>query len=79
MNAAHLESIRQTRLDRISHRHVAHYANLRDIQAELRAIRELMAANQWECIDVSYKATEEVADQVIEMLPRRRRSKAGRA
>ena len=79
MNAAHLESIRQTRLDRISNRPVAHYANLRDIQAELREIRELMCRNGWECIDVSYKATEEVADQIIEMLPSRRKSRAKRA
>ncbi len=75
MNAAHLESIRQTRLDRISNRPVAHYADLRDIQAELREIRELMSRNGWECIDVSYKATEEVADQVIEMIPTRRKSR----
>jgi regulator of PEP synthase PpsR (kinase-PPPase family) len=79
MNAAHLESIRQTRLDRISNLPVAHYANLRDIQAELREIRELMCRNGWECIDVSYKATEEVADQIIEMLPSRRKSRAKRA
>ena len=73
MNAAHLESIRQTRLDRISRRPVAGYANLRDIQSELREIRELMARKRWECLDVSYKATEEVADLIIEMLPGRRR------
>ena len=76
MNAAHLESIRQTRLDRISNRPVAHYADLRDIQAELREIRELMCSNGWACIDVSYKATEEVADQIIGMLPSRRISRA---
>lgn len=79
MNAAHLESIRQTRLDRISNRPVAHYADLRDIRAELREIRELMSQNGWECIDVSYKATEEVADQIIEMLPSRRKSRATQA
>lgn len=72
MSAAHLESIRQTRLDRISHRPVASYADLRDIRAELRAIRDLMNEMQWSCIDVSYKATEEVADQIVEMMPRRR-------
>jgi hypothetical protein len=79
MNAAHLESIRQTRLDRISHRPVAGYANLRDIQSELREIRELMARKHWECIDVSYKATEEVADLIIEMLPGRRKARSSQA
>ncbi len=71
MNASHLEFIRQHRLERISNRPVAHYADLRDIQAEIREIRELMSKHDWECIDVSYKATEEVADRVIEMLPKR--------
>ncbi len=75
MNAAHLESIRQTRLDRISHRPVASYADLPDIRAELREIRELMDANEWEVIDVSYKATEEIADQIIDILPKSSRSK----
>ena len=78
MNAAHLESIRQTRLDRISTRPVARYAELRDIQAELGEIQQIMSRNEWECIDVSYKATEEVADQVIEMLPRKRISRTKR-
>ncbi|TWU20965.1 putative pyruvate, phosphate dikinase regulatory protein [Novipirellula galeiformis] len=72
MNAAHLEYIRQNRLDRMSNRPVPHYANLRDIQAELREIRSVMLEHHWECLDVSYKATEEVADRVVEMLPRRR-------
>jgi hypothetical protein len=75
MNAAHLESIRQTRLDRISDQPVARYANLHDIRAELREIRVLMAEKKWECIDVSYKATEEVAEQIIDMLPRRQRAR----
>ncbi|TWT79937.1 putative pyruvate, phosphate dikinase regulatory protein [Planctomycetes bacterium CA13] len=75
MSAAHLESVRQTRLDQISHRPVPQYANLRDIQAELREIRTLITNQGWECVDVSYKATEEVADQIIELLPRRRASR----
>lgn len=72
MNAAHLQSIRQTRLDRISHRHVPNYADLGDIRAELRHFRELVTRKDWHCIDVSYKATEEVADQIIEWMPKRR-------
>ncbi len=72
MNAAHLESIRQTRVDRISHLPIAAYAELKEIRAELRAVRELMAERSWRCIDVSYRATEEVADQIIEMMPKKR-------
>jgi hypothetical protein len=75
MNAAHLESIRQSRLDRITHQRVPNYASLREIQAELREIRELMSRHRWECIDISYKATEEVAELIIEMIPERKRPK----
>lgn len=71
MNAAHLETIRQARLERISSIPIPKYADLNEIRAELREMRELMASNNWECIDVSYKATEEVADQVIELMPER--------
>jgi regulator of PEP synthase PpsR (kinase-PPPase family) len=74
MNAAHLETIRQSRLERMSRIPVPNYADLPGIRAELRAIRELMSRNGWECIDVSYKATEEVAEQVIELMPERQLS-----
>ncbi|MGI9470445.1 MAG: pyruvate, water dikinase regulatory protein, partial [Rubripirellula sp.] len=76
MSAAHLESIRQTRLDHLSDRPVARYAELSDIRSELREIRETMEARQWECIDVSYKATEEVADQIIDLMPKKRPRRA---
>jgi [pyruvate, water dikinase]-phosphate phosphotransferase / [pyruvate, water dikinase] kinase len=69
MSASHLEFVRQHRLDRIVGGKLPHYADLRDIQAELREVRELMSKHHWEYIDVSYKATEEVADCVLEMLP----------
>jgi len=72
MSAAHLESVRQTRIEQMSHLAVPKYANLPDIRAELKQIRQLINEQHWECLDVSYKATEEVAAQIIEMLPRRR-------
>lgn len=75
MSAAHLEAIRRSRLPYISDRPVPRYADRQDIQTELREIRHLMASHHWECIDVSYMATEEVAVRIIEMLPRRRRSR----
>lgn len=78
MNAARLESIRQTRLDRISHLPVSQYAELSEIREELRWVRNVMAENGWECLDVSYKATEEVAGLIIERLPPPRRRKGQR-
>jgi regulator of PEP synthase PpsR (kinase-PPPase family) len=72
MSAAHLESIRQTRMDRLSGKPVARYAELNEIRKELREIRHAMQERHWECIDVSYKATEEVADQIVDMMPQKR-------
>lgn len=71
MNASHLASVRRARLERISHRPIADYGDVRGIQRELRAARDIMRERKWECIDVSYRATEEVAGQIIEMIPRR--------
>lgn len=77
MNAVRLESIRKTRLQRISHLPVAQYGELDEIQEELRWVRNLMAEHSWECLDVSYKATEEVAGLILEMLPPPRRREGG--
>ena len=73
MNAAHLRAIRQTRSQKIADREIPHYTNIQDIQDELREIRHLMVEHHWECIDVSYKATEEVASTIVKMLPKARR------
>ena len=69
MNAAHLTAIRQSRLDRISDRAVPAYAERRDIQRELIDTRRVMEQYHWQCIDISYRATEEVAARIIELLP----------
>ncbi len=70
MNAAHLTAIRQSRLERITNRSVPAYAERRDIQRELIDMRRLMELHHWQCIDISYKATEEVAARIVELLPR---------
>lgn len=71
MNAARLCAVRQARLDRISTRPVAGYAERRDVARELRDAAEVFNRHGWRSIDVSYKATEEVAKEIIESLPRR--------
>ena len=73
MNAAHLESIRQSRVERIANHGVPRYADLHEIRNELREIRRTMSDHKWECVDVSYKATEEVASQIMGMLPKSRK------
>ncbi len=70
MNAARLCKIRQTRLERITDQLVNGYADAREVAAELRYAAELMRRHKWPCIDVSYKATEEVASEIIELLSR---------
>ncbi len=72
MNAAHLASIRQTRLDRIAANHdVPGYASIRDLTHQIRQAERLFAAQAWTTLDVSYKATEEVAAEILHILHHR--------
>lgn len=72
MNPAHLASLRQTRMGMMSHREIANYADTDSIKSELDEIRRLITAQGWPCIDVSYKAVEELAEQILEMIPSRK-------
>lgn len=69
MNAAHLSKVRQVRLNRIAaKREVPHYADKRELNREIRVIDSIIAKYGWTRIDVSYKATEEVASEIIDQL-----------
>ena len=73
MNAAHLSKLRQVRLNRIAGKHdVPGYADRRELNREIQAIDAMIASNKWTRIDVSYKATEEVASEIIDQLSRLR-------
>lgn len=75
MNAAHLAQVRQMRLNRIAGSHaVPGYADKRELNREIRAIESLLAQHGWRNIGVSYKATEEVASEIIDHLPPRPRA-----
>ncbi len=77
MNAAHLSSVRQVRLNRIAGKHdVPHYADKRELNQEIRAIDSIIAKYNWTRIDVSYKATEEVASEIMDELIRRKSAQA---
>lgn len=47
---------------------VSNYVNETAIQAELRATQRLGLKQGWRCIDVSYKAVEEVAVELLRAL-----------
>lgn len=72
LNAAHLASLRRTRMNEMSHLGIANYADPASITAELLEIRKLITRQGWTCIDVSYKATEELTEQIIKMIPARK-------
>ena len=68
VNPHRLQSMRETRLRGwgmdVSH----NYADSIEIARELRAANEQMGRYGWRCIDVSYKAIEEVAREIRRML-----------
>ncbi len=65
MNPARLAAIRQQRLQRLTRREVPDYADVRAVAREIRDAEREYAKRGWRCIDVSYKATEEVAGEII--------------
>ena len=69
MNVGRLCALRQARVDRLTKRTVGGYAEHRDVAAELRRTTSIMNLHGWRCVDISYKSIEEVASEIIQMLP----------
>lgn len=67
-NPHRLRSIREARLRRWSMNLNDDYADRFQIADELRAANEQMVKYGWRCIDVSYKAIEEIAREVMQLL-----------
>ena len=68
VNPERLRSVRETRLKGWGMSPYDDYADRAQIARELRAANELFAKCGWRCIDVSYKAVEEVATEVVQLL-----------
>lgn len=77
MNASHLAAVRQTRLTRLTSRNIPDYADVRALNHEIRWAKGLMREYGWTPIDVSYKATEEVAAQILDALQKGRATLVG--
>lgn len=67
VNPQHLSAIRQTRLHQYPEM-PSDYANLDHIRQELRYSRRLFAERQWPVIDVTGKAVEETAREVLTLV-----------
>ncbi|GIW97804.1 MAG: putative pyruvate, phosphate dikinase regulatory protein [Pirellulaceae bacterium] len=68
MQPARLVAIRRQRLERIHGDQHTDYVDLRAVARELHEAERQFALRNWTCIDVSYKATEEVAAEIVTRL-----------
>jgi regulator of PEP synthase PpsR (kinase-PPPase family) len=69
MNAKRMRSLREARVRDIRDASFGNYADLREINRELTFANAVMAEHRWRRIDVSYLSVEEVAKQIIKMIP----------
>ena len=67
-NPHRLQNVRQARLHGWSMDLDGEYADSIQIAIELRAANQQMVKHGWRCIDVSYKAIEEIAREVTQLL-----------
>jgi regulator of PEP synthase PpsR (kinase-PPPase family) len=68
VNPHRLKTVREARLRGWGMHLHDDYTDRIQIARELRAANEQMARHRWRCIDVSYKAIEEIAREVVELL-----------
>ena len=69
MNANRLQSLRQARIKTLGNGSFDTYGSLHEIEAELRDLERIMARHGWRRIDVSYMSVEEVAKEIISLIP----------
>lgn len=68
INPYRLQSVREARLRQWRMNLSDDYANKREIAREIRGVQQQMADHGWRRIDVSYKAIEEIAREVRQLL-----------
>jgi len=69
MNANRLQSLRQARIKTLGDGSFDKYGSLPEIETELRDLERLMARYGWRRIDVSYMSVEEIAKEIISLIP----------
>jgi regulator of PEP synthase PpsR (kinase-PPPase family) len=68
MNAKRLRSVRESRVRDIRDASFGSYADVREIDRELKYAQAVMAKHRWRRIDVSYASVEEVAKDIMQMI-----------
>ncbi|MEM1398429.1 MAG: kinase/pyrophosphorylase, partial [Pseudomonadota bacterium] len=75
-DAEQLIQIRRSRLSFLQQTEKTHYVDPEMVREELKEARRLFSKNSWPVIDVSRRAIEETAAEIVGMLNRRREQQA---
>ena len=67
MNVLRLQRVREARIRSLRMRGMEDYADKKEIAREVRAANAMMARYDWRTIDVSYRAIEEIAKEIIKL------------
>jgi regulator of PEP synthase PpsR (kinase-PPPase family) len=69
VNVARLLTVRQARATNLGGRHIDYYTDKREVANEVVHAANLVKKHGWRSIDASYLAVEEIAREVMQMLP----------
>lgn len=70
VNVSRLLTVRQARASNLGGQHIDYYTSKREVANEVIHASNLVKTNGWRSIEASYLAVEEIAREVINMLPR---------
>ena len=69
VNVSRLLTVRQARATNLGNRHIDYYTSKREVANEVIHAANLVKLHGWRSIEASYLAVEEIAREVINMLP----------
>ena len=77
VNVSRLLTVRQARATNLGGRHIDYYTSKREVANEVIHAANLVKKHGWRSIEASYLAVEEIAREVIKMLPATARRRSG--
>jgi regulator of PEP synthase PpsR (kinase-PPPase family) len=76
VNVTRLMTVRQARATNLGGHHIGYYTDKREVANEVIQAANLVKRNGWRSIEASYLAVEEIAREVMKMLPAAVRNKS---